>query len=880
MSPVRTSPPRWALRFFKWFCDPDLHPYLEGDLLELYELNRSSRGVSTARWRFILEVIRLFRPGIIKSFEGSQQLNQYGLIKNYYKVSMRNILRHKTFSLLNISGLGVGLASCLLILVFIHHELSYDTYNAKYHRTYRVLQHFGDEENLGTTGEVPTSSLQVWGNAPVAPALKEYFPQIENVFRFTSDFDWLVAYNDQRFQEKGIAFADSTFYQVFDWRWLAGDARSALVRPETMIISRQMAEKYFGDEDPIGKALLMDGEESYEVTGVYEIPPNSHFSFPAFISMATFINMNPDIFTSWGYVDFYTYFTLNDNADIATLEANIPEFLERHASEHPWYTIRFEPLADAYLYSAAGRQPGPTGNYGNIRIFTLVAFFILLIACINFMNLSTARSIERAKEVAIRKTIGSSRTALVFQFLVEAVLLTLFSAVMAVALVWLFHGHLEMLVGKELPVNWLLTPLHLGYAVAFVLGLGLFTGLYPALALSRFTPIKVFKGAVKTSSGGVWLRKSLVVLQFAISIMLISGTAIVYNQLQFLRQYDKGFDDDQVLVIDYGWDGKVQRSLETVKAELLRYNAVVSVAASRATPGDFFPNAGTGIASPAGELVYHGPSLYEIDEDFIPTYGMEMAAGRNFSSEHPSDSATALIVNEAAARLFGYAHPEDIVGQRFEQWGRVGRVIGVVSDFNYVSLHDDVEPLALRYATRWNTSMLSVKLRSHNYQETLTEIEKIWKTLVPHRPFVAHFKDTHFNEQYEADARFGSVFSIFSGLAIGVACLGLFGLTVFSTAQRRKEIGVRKVLGASTQRLVSLLSLDFIKLFLLAVFIAVPVSWYAMQLWLEGFAYRTAVSWEVFALAACCTLGVSLLTMSFNTLSAARANPTASLRDE
>ena len=880
MSHSSAQPPKLVLRFFKWYCDPRLYRYLEGDLIELFDANAQQKGVKKAQWDFTWEVIRLFRPGIIKDFEGTQKLNYYGMFKNYLKVSMRNILRNKTFSALNVTGLGVGIASCLLIMIYVHNELSYDTYNSKYYRTYRVLHKYASDAEVPENKLLPASELQVWGNAPVAQALKDYFPQVEHVFRFTSEFGYLMEYNGRRFQEVGIPYADSTFYQVFDWDWIAGNPATALTRPNTIILSRALAEKYFGDENPIGKVMTIDSDYDYEVTGVYEIPPNSHFDFNAFVSMSTFIDFRPLIFDSWDYVDFYTYFTVGENTNISDMEAQIPEFLALLGEDMSWYTLRFEALADAYLYSPARRQPGPTGNQDNIYIFISVAAFVLLIACINFMNLSTARSMERAKEVAIRKTIGSGKGSLIFQFLVESLMLTLLSAVVGVLLIWLGHDQLQLLVGKQLPVDWMLTPTNIAVGVMMVILLGLVAGAYPAFVLSRFKAVKVLKGAFKNSKDGVWLRKALVVFQFALSIVLIVGTAVVFDQLQYLRQFDKGFDDEQILVIDYGWDGKVQRKLETVKAELGRHSAVESIAASRATPGDFFPNGGTGVKDANGEWVWNSPGIYEIDEDFIPTYGMELVAGRHYSHDHPGDSAYSMILNEVAAREFGYANPEDIVGKDFQQWGREGKVIGVVKDFNYVSLHKDVEPLALRYATRWNTSMLSLKLKSDDYVKTLTELEEIWMTVAPHRPFVAHFNNANFNKQYEADARFGNVFSIFSGLAIFVACLGLFGLTIYSTAQRQKEIGVRKVLGASMQGLVTLLSKDFIKLFLIALVFAVPVAWYSMNSWLDGFAYRIDIGLQVFALAAVGTLLVSLLAMSFKTIAAALANPVESLRDE
>ena len=870
--------PQWPLRFFRWFCNPEYVEDIEGDLLERFD--RRVKDEKSARWLLILDVFKLFRPGIIRSLEGTQKLNYFGMIKNYYKVSIRNILRNKTFSMLNITGLSVGIASCLLIIIYVKNEVSYDKFNAKYDRTYRVLHYMGVKGLVEPDKTFPVSDHQVWGNAPVADAMLEFFTEVEHVARFTSDFDWLIEYKGKRFQEKGIAFADSTMYQIFDWNWIAGDPETALTKPNSIILSKELATKYFGNENPIGEFLLMDSEDLFEVTAVYDIPANAHFDYPGFISMSTFIKRRPEIFTAWGYVDFYTYFTLSENANIENLESQIGKFLKTYTEDTAWYYIRYEALADAYLNSDATRQPGPVGNQNNIILFISVAIFILSIACINFMNLSTARSVERAKEVAIRKTIGSQRRSIVLQFLLESSLLTFFAFGFAGVLVALAHPYLEVLVGKSLPTQWLFTLSNSLIAIGIALALGLLSGSYPAFIISKFKPVKVLKGSFKTSSEGTLLRKVLVVLQFSLSIILLVGTAVVFDQLHFLRAYDKGFDSEQILVIDYGWDNRVQGSLDYVKSTLAQHPDVEQIAASRATPGDFLPNAGTGIMDPTGETAWHDPFLYEIDESFIPLYGMEIVAGRNYSKNFLTDSSSSLIVNETAVELYGYSSPEEIIGKKYEQWERKGEVIGVEKDFNFLSQHNKVEPMALRYSTSSTTSMLSVKLNSKNYLKTVSELDDLWNKAAPYYPFVSRFNDANFNKQYEADARFGNVFSVFSILAVFVACLGLFGLTIYSTNQRAKEIGIRKVLGASTRTIVTILSYDFVKLFLIALIIAIPISIYVMNNWLQAFAYRIEMGWEVFALAAFATLGISLITMSFKTVSAARSNPVDILKDE
>ncbi len=873
-------PPQRFTQFFEWYCKERLQESILGDLEEQFYDEAETKGIQMARLRYVWNIIRFMRPGIVKNINESQQLNYIGMFKNYYKVSVRNILRNKTFSILNVTGLAIGLASCLLILIYVNNELSYDTYNQQYAHTYRVLHYYGEKDEDISGKTLPVAEHQVWGNAPVADALKEYYPQIEHLARFTSTFNWLIEYEDRKFQEKNVVFADAAITQIFDWTWHGGNPKTALERPETIVLSKQMAQKYFGKDNPVGKVLTMDGDGQFEVTGVFEIPPNSHFAHDAYVSMATFKDMRPEIFDYWGYVDFYSYLTINPQNTIASLTAKVPAFLDKYFESDYAYSISFEPLANAYLYSDAGRQPGPVGSRTNIYTFISVAIFILVIACINFTNLATGRSVERAKEVAIRKTVGSHKSAIITQFLLEAILLTFIAALLATGLVIIGHKYLEQLVGKAMPAGWLLQPQYLLGAALFVVVIGMLAGSYPAFVLSKFKPVTVLKGSFKNSTQGVWLRKALVVLQFSLSIILLVGTVLVYQQLTFLKNHDKGFDAEQLLVIDYGGDGKVKQNLKVVKAALAAHPAVQRISASRATPGDFLPNAGTTIEGPDGSSVGKSPAIYEIDEDFIPTYDIEVLAGRNFSKDHPRDTNTALLVNEAAARLFGYANPEEIVGKKFDQWGRVGKVVGVVDDFNYQSLHKRVEPLVLRYSIWWSTERFSIKLKSANMGNTLNELKAIWTEVAPTYPFNAHFNNDSFNQQYEADARFGHVFTVFAGLAMFVACLGLFGLTIYSTNQRAKEIGIRKVLGAPVQSIVALLSADFVKLFAISLIIAVPVAWYIMNNWLSGFAYQVNISWQVFALAAVLTLVVSLLTMSFKTISAALTNPAEVLKNE
>ena len=805
------------------------------------------------------------------------------MIKNYFKIAWRNLQRNKIYSLLNSGGLAVGMACCILIGLFIQNELSYDHYHKNFDNIYRVLHSYRQFQG----NEKPTSpapdEYQVWGNAPVGRALLSDFPEITKTAQFTSPVQLLMQYKEKRFQESNLLFADSTTFDIFSWKLLSGSSQKVLLEPNSIVLTQAMAKKYFGNESPLGQVLKVEDDVVFTVTGVMEdVPSNSHFSFDGLISMSTFKNWRPEIFDAWGYVDFYTYFLIAPNTNINTLSARIPEFLKRYSpgNENNTYDIAFEPLRNAYLYSKAGRQPGVVGSLSTIYIFSCVAIFILVIACINFMNLSTARSLERAKEVGVRKTLGAKKDSLIYQFLTESILLSLIALAFAFVIALLMIPLINEVSGKSLGYDDLLSMKMLLILLGAAMVVGLLAGIYPALVLTQFRPVSVLKGNFQNSGNGVLLRKSLVILQFGLSFALMVGTAVVFSQLDYLRSRNLGFTKDQMLVIDYGGDESVNQQIEAIKTAFTNRTDVIAASVSRAVPGDFFPNAYTTIQSVNGEMQSNAPALYEIDFDFIPNYHIDVVAGRAFSRNYPVDSTQSLMVNEAAAHLFGYANSQDIVGKAFDLWGNQGTVIGVLQDFNYQSLHNKVEPLVLRFAPVDALGKLSLRLKTTNLSETVNQLALIWNRLVPQRPFLYSFLDESFNKQYQADIRFGQVFSVFSGLAILIACLGLFGLATYSTKKRFKEIGVRKVLGASIGVIVTLLSSDFIKLVLIAIIIASPIAWWAMNKWLQDFAYHIDIQWWVFVLAGVLAIVIALVTVSFQAIKAALANPVDSLRDE
>jgi putative ABC transport system permease protein len=808
------------------------------------------------------------------------------MTKNYFKIAWRSLRKHTTYTAINIIGLTIGLGCCLMIALYVQDELSYDKYHKNSDQIYRVI-HGNAEDGKPKDAKSHDYRFQVWGNAPVGAALKADFPEVKEVIQFSGRSTILLKNGENVFQEENVFFADSNTLKVFSWPLVAGDPGTALLAPYSAVLTETTAKKYFGNENPIGKILQGGGtggrasEGVYKVTGVMkDVPSNSHFTFDALMSMSSFKQSWAEVFDEWGYVDFYTYFLTVPHTDIRKLTAKVPDFLTRHnATREGRYTIAFEPLNDAYLHSSAERQPGTTGNLSSIYLFTIIGLFILCIACVNFMNLATARSMERAKEVGVRKVAGANRKELINQFFSESLLMVFLSAILAIILVIAALPLMQAFTGKDFQFGDIInTRSILIYSVTVVIT-GILAGIYPAIILSGFKPITVLKGSFKTSSKGVNLRRGLVILQFSLSISLIVGTIIVFRQLNFMQHKSMGFKSEQMLVIDFNYDEKVISQIEAIKNIFLKQPGVTSVSASRSVPGSYFPNAGTEIQSSNGGTKQEAPALFEVDVDFIKHFGLQMAAGRAYSRDFPADTARSLIINEAAAKLFGYADPQKIIGKHFQQWGREGQVIGVVKDFNYLSLHRKIEPLALRLEPL-SSRYFTLKVKPENIQATIGALKNVWTNVAPQRPFLYNFLDESFSRQYDADIRFRGLFTFFSGFAVLIACLGLLGLATYTAQQRTKEIGVRKVLGASTGSIVQLLSKDFVKLVCAAIIIATPLAWWAMNKWLQDFAFRIEIKWWMFLLAGVVALIIALLTISFQAIRAAVANPVKSLRTE
>jgi len=868
----------------KFFLREEFAEEIEGDMEEVFRDNLERFSPAKARRIYAWDAIKLMRPALIKNFQRVGTFQHYAMYKNYIKIAWRNLVKKKAYSFINIFGLGLGISCCLLIFLYVQNEFSFDAYHANKERIYRVVH-----------GEVPKDSKDgltqcpcwVWGNAPVGAALQNEFPEIDKVVQFSGRSDILLTYGEKKYQEDGIFFMDSTAFDVFSWKVISGNPKTALAAPYSIVLTQSTAKKYFGDEDPLGKTIQgsasagRSDKGDYLVTAVIEdIPSNSHFRFNLLLSMSTFRKAREDVFSAWGYVDFYTYFLVNDKFDEATFKNKLKDFSERHR-EYPEsrYGIAIEPLKDVYLRTEADRQPGETGNLSNIYIFSAIGVFILFIAIINFMNLSTARSLERGKEVGIRKSIGAQRAGLIGQFLGESMIIVLISSCVALVIVYFAAPAMDALTGKDLMIWPFVTLQSIGLFLIGVIFIGLLAGSYPALVLSRFNAVKILKGITQSDRGGVGLRKVLVVFQFSLSIALIAGTLVVYLQMDHLQKRELGFDRQQMLIVDYNYDQEVNKTSELIRNELLRNKDITSVAYSRSVPGSYYPHAGTEIETPDGQKEMKGQAIFQVGLDFITHYDLKLIAGRPYSREHPMDSSTALIINESAARQYGYSNPADAVGKKFSQWGREGEVIGVVKDFNFISLHRNIEPLTLPFAA-YDSRYMSVKAKSNDMKRTVAEVESVWKELVPHRPFLYSFLDDDFNKQYQSDFMFRRLFTTFACLAIFIACLGLFGLATYTAERRTKEIGIRKVLGADVQSIVGLLSRDFVILVIIAIVIATPTAWYAMDKWLATFAYKMDMQAWIFAVAGFIALSIALITISHQAIRSAFMNPVSSLRSE
>ncbi|WP_184550329.1 ABC transporter permease [Mucilaginibacter sp. FT3.2] len=802
------------------------------------------------------------------------------MMKNYIKTAYRSLWKNKGFTAINVLGLSIGLATCLLIIFYVVDELSYDKYNTQADRIYRVT------ENVKLNGREGSSAATA---APLMDALKGNFSQIEKVARlipttalFWSPQKFYIKKGTENIQERSIVYSESNIFDVFTLPMVDGTPTNALTEPHTAVISESAAKKYFNKINVVGQTLTINDTSIYKVTGVIkDIPSQSHFKYDLFLSFSSLPESNVH---GWGFSGIHNYLLLKPGTDIKQLESQITSLdIKNSFDPKAWVTngnylkVVLTPLLDIHLKAVNSQSElDKGGNIQYVYIFSVIALFILLIACVNFMNLSTARSSNRAKEVGVRKVLGSARKHLVYQFLTESTLVTFVATIISLFLAVLLLPVFNQMAGKQLAFTqqsmaWLVPSL-----MVIVLVIGFLAGSYPAFFLSAFKPINVLKGKMATGFKGSFLRSFLVVFQFSISIFLIIGTIVIYNQLNYIQNKSLGFDRNQVLVIKN--TGVLGKQASILKQELKQLPGVVSATMSTYLPTGEDRNV-TGLF-PDRTIDIKKDVLTEfwpVDEDYIKAMDIKMANGRNFNKQMATDTA-AIIVNEAFVKAYGEKHPLDRTVYRDSYGIQPYHIVGVIKDFHFNSLRHKVTPVVLAYAE--DRGAISLKIKTTNVTKLMGQIENKWKELSPNQHMSYSFMDEDYDASYRSEQRVGEIFISFSTLAILIACLGLLGLAAYAAEQRNKEIGIRKVLGASVTTIVSMLSKDFIKLVFIAIAISSPLAWFMMNKWLQDFAYRIDIQWWVLAIAGTTAILIAFLTISFQSVKAAIANPVKSLRSE
>ncbi len=804
------------------------------------------------------------------------------MFSNYLKIAFRNLLKHKSYSAINIVGLAIGLACCIVILLHVQDELRFDAFHENADRIFRITE----------TRQAPDGAARSFAvtMGPIGPALLAEVPGVAGMVRMRDRSGigrMAVKYGANSFYEGNHLFVESGFFDLFDFPLIQGNPQTALTEPRTVVLTESASGKYFGSENAVGKILSTDRFGDFKVTGVLQDPPkNSHLDFSMLLSFAT-LEANPGFnrfINSWDSDGFITYVRTKDDIPVGELNARLEALVRKHRGDAPKEsrTLAFQPLRDIHFGSAALEvdRNSRKAEIASVYIISAIALFVLLIACINYTNLATARSMKRGKEVGMRKVAGALKSQVIGQFLSESILISLLSFFLAILLVELSLPGFNALADKELALDW---TSHAGLTLAFValvILVGVGSGSYPALYLSRLSPLAVFKGESQAGSGSSLVRKSLVVVQFSLSIIMMIATVVAFNQLEYIRGKDLGFNQSGLVVIDIN-SGGARANFVSIKNEMANVSSVRSVSVSSRVPGEW-KNITQIQAVPADgpERNTQAFSFMAIDEQFLKTFEIGLAQGRNLSSEMGTDT-TAIIINEAAARALGWdqaVEKELLVPVRNFR----ARVVGVVKDFHFQSLHETIGPLVLGH---WSNPFVLIdyftcRINTANISQTLSDLQRVHEQFDTVTPFEFNFLDERLEDFYQQDRRSGKIFSIAAGLTIIIACLGLLGLAAFAAEVRTKEIGVRKVLGASVSGIVRLLSLDFIKLVLVANVIAWPVAYYAMNRWLQDFSYRVEIGWGVFALVGGAALLIALLTVSFQAIKAALANPVEALRYE
>ncbi len=789
------------------------------------------------------------------------------MLKNLIKTAFRHIYKHFGYSILNILGLTLGITSALFLIIYVSDEVSYDRYHEKADRIYRVSTKITEPDDQFTW---------IVAQIPFGPQVVHDYPEVEAYVRFINMPRALYKYEDKEFYEENFNFVDSTLFDIFTYKVIKGEVRSALLEPNKIVLTERIANKYFGKTDPIGKTLTT-GSDTYEVTGVIQnVPANSHFRFDAVASR----NNLPKQLGSWGNFGVFTYLLFPRNFDVKAFETKIHEMYDTYMKPifggmHITTEYILEPITRIHLYSTNAGEPEPTGSITYVYIFGIVAIFLILIAAMNYMNLATARSTRRAREVGLRKVVGSRRGALVTQFLSESVLFTLVSLILSIILVIVLLPKFNLLAGKSFDLHVIHSPVVLLSLLSIIIIVGILGGSYPAFFLSRFSPVTVLKGEITQGSAGSLFRKILVVIQFSISVIMIICTLVAFKQLNYLKTMDQGFDQKNVIGLQLNQE--MVRKYPVLKQALLD-NPNIKYVTSTNTP----------IGEGSGKLIFNvetdqgmaqkGINFAIVDHDFVDALGIKMVKGRDFEKDMPSDTLSGVVVNETFVKRMGWTEP---IGKKIEAGNANqlrARVIGVMHDYHQTGMYNGIESLLLAYRT--NNNIIYIKLSGSEMKQTLSFIESKWKEIFPDQPYNYTFLSERFNRQFEADENRGLIFTIFTILAILIACLGLFGLASYMVEQRTKEIGIRKVFGANEKTVLGLISKDFLILVTIGIVIAIPVAYYFMNHWLQNYVYKTNIGVALLILSALMTILITFLTVSYKAYQAAIMNPANSIRTE
>lgn len=876
----KLSPPKWADRFLEWYCNPRLLEAIQGDAYELYDRTMKAHSKRAANFQFVWNVLRFFRWSNIRR-SSSPSPSRFMMYRNYLTVFKRGLVKQKGYSFLNVFGLAIGIACFLLISFYIRDEYSFDRMHSKAERIYRI------HEILQADGVGERSASQPF---PVAEALlNDHGSQIEKTVRlFNFQAPTLAVStidNKKEFNESRFFFADSTFFDVFDFRLLQGDPGSALNVPNTIVITESMAKKYFENESPMGKFLRFQGNQNFLVTGVLEdVPPNTHFQFDFLASFESLDDVyDPSVPQRWHWYwnPCWTYLLLKDRQTAKEVQAALPAFVKKYFPEFVRNDVSMElmPLTDIHLKSNMDYEIRPNSSLTTVYVFASIAFFVLLIASINFINLSTARAAKRAKEVGMRKTLGSQKIQLIGQFLFESILLAVIAVVVALLMVTFSLPFFNLLAEKNISISVLLEPFYTALLALLPLCVGIISGIYPAFVLSSFKPITALKSNASQEKGVVF-RKSLVVVQFTLSIVLLIGTGVAVDQLNMLQDSDTGFIRENVILVPVA-RSPVAKNYLSLRNEFLRNPNVLSVTAMEEIVGSRHQVGNFSIEGMEGTRPF--PRL-NVRHDFIKTFGIPLAAGRDYSEDVRTDDSLALLVNEMFVRQMGLPSNEAAIGKK------VGlhpdqRIVGVVKDFNFTSRHQPIRPLVLKLNTHEGAfdvliKYMAIRISGNDTPGTIDWVEEQWKAQMPGWPFEYFFLENDLEKMYKSENKMSKITLIFSAFSILVACLGLFGLSTYTAEQRKKEMSIRKVLGSSDSEIFLLFSKHFLILILIANAVAFPLAYFLMKRWLAGFAYQVNIDFSLFLLAGLAAATIALFTISYQAYRTSHANPADTLRAE